>query len=144
MAGGNLDDDQDEITGINVTPLVDVMLVLLIIFMVTANYVSSSSIGLQLPEADTGEVAQTADNSIELLIDSESNVYMNGNVISRDQLPGVLKAQVESKKGSKPSALITADVLTPHGEVVKLIDLVRKNGISEFALNVEVPSSSAK
>ena len=53
MAGGDLGED-DGITGINVTPLVDVMLVLLIIFMVTANYIANQAISLQLPKAATG------------------------------------------------------------------------------------------
>ena len=143
MAGGSFDDDQDEITGINVTPLVDVMLVLLIIFMVTANYVSSSSLGLKLPEAETGESTGVA-SSLEIMIDAESNVYLNGTQVGRSDLGEEIK-KTKNELGDKPAqALITADVLTPHGEVVKLIDLVRQNGISEFALNVEVPSGSAR
>ena len=143
MAGGSFDNDQDEITGINVTPLVDVMLVLLIIFMVTANYVSSSSLGLKLPEAETGE-ASGVSSSLEIMIDAESNVYLNGELVERAQLGDAIKATKADLGDKKAQALITADVLTPHGEVVKLIDLVRKNGISEFALNVEVPSGSAR
>jgi biopolymer transport protein ExbD len=143
MAGGMLDDDQDEITGINVTPLVDVMLVLLIIFMVTANYVSSSSLGLKLPEAETGATGNTAKN-IELVIDADSNIYVDGKKTGKEEIVSVIKQAKEKFGEKKPQALITADVLTPHGEVVKLIDLVRKNGISEFALNVEVPTSSSK
>lgn len=143
MAGGSFDNDQDEITGINVTPLVDVMLVLLIIFMVTANYVSSSSLGLKLPEAETGE-ASGVSSSLEIMIDAESNVYLNGELVERAQLGDAIKVTKADLGDKKAQALITADVLTPHGEVVKLIDLVRKNGISEFALNVEVPSGSAR
>lgn len=143
MAGGSFDNDQDEITGINVTPLVDVMLVLLIIFMVTANYVSSSSLGLKLPEAETGE-ASGGSSSLEITIDAESNVYLDGDLVERAKLGDAIKATKANLGDKKAQALITADVLTPHGEVVKLIDLVRKNGISEFALNVEVPSGSAR
>ena len=143
MAGGMLDDDQDEITGINVTPLVDVMLVLLIIFMVTANYVSSSSIGLQLPEAQTGETSTQVKN-LELMIDADSQIYVDGVKVAKENVSIAIEKSKKALGKENPQALITADVKTPHGEVVKLIDLVRKNGISEFALNVEVPSGSAQ
>lgn len=143
MAGTNFSDDQDEITGINVTPLVDVMLVLLIIFMVTANYVSSSSLGLNLPEAETAATGQ-AGESIELIIDADSQIYVNGKVTKMSDMSSSLEDAKKKFGKNKPQALITADVLTPHGEVVKLIDLVRKNGINEFALNVEVPSAPTK
>ena len=55
MAGNFNMDEDDGITGINVTPLVDVMLVLLIIFMVTANYIQNDSIGLSLPKSETAK-----------------------------------------------------------------------------------------
>ena len=54
MAGGAHMDDDDEITGINVTPLVDIMLVLLIIFMVASNYIVKEAIEVNLPKAATG------------------------------------------------------------------------------------------
>lgn len=142
MAGGPLDDDTDEITGINVTPLVDVMLVLLIIFMVTANYVSSSAIDLKMPQAETGEQTDASKN-ITLLIDDMSNLYVDGNPVERDSLAVAIKEAKEKLGVENAQALITADVKTPHGEVVKLIDLVRKNGISDFAINVEVPGGTA-
>lgn len=141
MAGGALD-EEDEITGINVTPLVDVMLVLLIIFMVTANYVSSSAIDLEMPQAETGE-STSVDKAINLMIDGESNIFVDGEKVDELGLVVALKEGKEKLGVENAQALITADVKTPHGEVVRLIDLVRKNGIKDFAINVEIPSADA-
>ncbi len=143
MAGGASDND-DEITGINVTPLVDVMLVLLIIFMLTANYVVNRTIEVKMPSAETGEESVKTLN-MAFVIDKESQLYLDGVAIQFDQVPAriaLIKAQGASES-KNPQAIITADEATPHGAVVKLIDTVRKNGITEFAINVEVPAAKA-
>ena len=133
MAGGDLDDD-DGITGINVTPLVDVMLVLLIIFMVTANYIAHQAISLQLPKAATG--ADPGPVSLGLSLTKDSVLYLDGKKIQLSDLKGIIEA--ERNSGKKPQALISADKATPHGSVVKLIDTVKKNGITDIAFNVEL------
>ena len=132
MASGPLDSDE-EITGINVTPLVDVMLVLLIIFMVTANYIVNHSIGLQLPKASTG--GDPGPVNLAFSIDREGQLFMNGTPLTFQDIKGAIEA--EKAKGKPVQALIAADLSTPHGQVVKLIDAVRKNGITDFAINVE-------
>lgn len=133
MAGGANNDD-DGINDINVTPLVDVMLVLLIIFMVTANYITNQTLNLELPKAATGENSQATNLGFSL--DKDSKLFLDGKPIEFSDLPTI----IAERKQAKPdiSALISADVKTPHGEVVKLIDAVRKNGITNFAINVEV------
>ncbi len=134
MAGGSSMNDDEGINEINVTPLVDVMLVLLIIFMVTATYITNQSIALELPKAATG--ADTVSNNLGFSLDAESKLYLDGKPITFEELGGV----IAERKKAKPDiqALISADVKTPHGDVVKLIDAVRKNGITNFAINVEV------
>jgi biopolymer transport protein ExbD len=126
----------DEITGINVTPLVDVMLVLLIIFMVTANYIAQNAINLQLPKAATG--ADTATTNLAFSLDKNGQLFLNGKPLVFSELAGAVAA--EKAKGHTLQALIAADEATPHGLVVKLIDAIRKNGITDFAINVEVES----
>ena len=134
MAGGTQDDDEG-INEINVTPMVDVMLVLLIIFMVTANYITNQTINLELPKAATGEQSAAVSN-LGFSIDKDSKLFLDNKPITYEELPGI----ISERKKLKPDvqALISADVKTPHGEVVKLIDAVRKNGITNFAINVEV------
>lgn len=133
---GSMGDDDNGINEINVTPMVDVMLVLLIIFMVTANYMTSQSIDMKLPKASTGQANDAAAQNLAFSIDKDSKLFLDGQPVSYEDLGAVLA----ERKAAKPdvSALISADVKTPHGEVVKLIDFIRKNGISNFAINVEV------
>ncbi|MBC7531122.1 MAG: biopolymer transporter ExbD [Oligoflexus sp.] len=132
---GSIGDDDDGINEINITPMVDVMLVLLIIFMVTANYMTSQSIEMKLPKASTGAPNEQVQN-LGFSIDKDSKLFLDGQPVNYANLTAILA----EKKAAKPdiSALISADVKTPHGEVVKLIDFIRKNGISNFAINVEV------
>ncbi len=136
MAGGaNLGDDDDGITDINVTPLVDIMLVLLIIFMVTANYINSQAIELNLPKAETGESA-TESSSLGFSLNQASELFLDGEAITYEELPALIEQKRAS--GQNVQALIAADQATPHGDVVKLIDAIRKNGVTDFAINVEV------
>ena len=141
MAGGQIDDD--EITGINVTPLVDVMLVLLIIFMVTATYIVNQSIEVQLPNAESGQDVQKSE-SLEFVLDQESKLYLDGQPVAFEELGERIDAERQKGAGESLTALIAADEKTPHGAVVKLIDTVRKHGITDFAINVEATASSSQ
>lgn len=138
MAGQMMDDD-DQITGINVTPLVDVMLVLLIIFMVTTSYIVHKSIEVKLPSAETATNVVQESKSLGFVLDADSKLYLDGKEISLSEIAVLIpQAKAKAKEAKQQlQALITADEKTPHGQVVKLIDTVRKNGITEFAINVE-------
>ena len=135
MAADELD---EEITGINVTPFVDVMLVLLVIFMVTANYISHQAISLELPKASTGENPGTV--NLGFALDGKSFLYLDGKQI--DYAGVKERIQTEKKAGKSLTALISADAKTPHGAVIKLMDEVRKHGITDIAFNVEVDPST--
>ena len=134
MAGG-AQKQGEAITGINVTPFVDVMLVLLIIFMVTANYINNQSIKVELPKAASGD---TPDDNVNLgfVIDAYSNVYLDGQPLDLKELPA--KIALLKQDGKNLQALIGADTKAKHGAVVSLIDALRNNGIYDFALNIEV------
>ncbi len=134
MAGGASDSGDEEITGINVTPFVDVMLVLLIIFMVTATYIANQAIGVNLPKAATGQ--DPGSKNLAFVLDKDENLFLNGAAVSFDNLAQLIGDE-RAKKQQDLQALISADRETPHGAVIKLIDAIRKNGITEFAINVE-------
>lgn len=139
LSGG----DEEEITAINVTPLVDVMLVLLVIFMVTASYIVQRSIHVTLPDAETGETT-VEQRSLTFTLDKEGMLYLDGTPIRYEDL-GYLVGKVREelkKKGGNSSlqALISADTSVSHGQVIRLIDAVRKIGITDFAVNVETTS----
>lgn len=133
MAGGlNLDDD-DGIVDINITPFVDVMLVLLVIFMVAATYIVKPSIELELPKAATG--GETLDKTLSIALSVDGQLFLNGEKVERAKL-GAECARL-SKENPKVQAMISADKRVSHGEVVKLIDLVRLNGVLSFAINID-------
>ena len=79
MAGGADFDDDDGIVGINVTPFVDVMLVLLIIFMVTANYIQNQAIEMNLPSASTGEAVEA--KNLEFAINNKNELFLDLSLI---------------------------------------------------------------
>lgn len=133
MAGG-ADFDQDEpISAINVTPLVDVVLVLLVIFMLTAPVIYQSAIKVKLPQAET---AQNQEKSpLEFTVTREGKVSWNKKEMSWEQLESELKSLGEQT--ANETAIVTADQATEHGQVVRLMDLLRKTGLTRFALSVE-------
>ena len=122
---------------INVTPLVDVMLVLLIIFMVTTTDIVNKAINVNLPKADTSDSSENKSKNLAFVLDAKSQLYLDGSPITFEQVAEKI-AEAKAKQGAAPlNALIAADKDTPHGAVVKLIDTVRKHGITDFAINVE-------
>ena len=134
MAGTGHSDDDDwgMITGINLTPLVDVVLVLLIIFMVTATYIVARSIPVDLPKAATGEDVVT---TFALTLTKDGSVWLDGQ---RSDEPAIKRAIRSARKNNAEArAVIAADREVQHGRVVRLIDLVRREGVSRFAINIE-------
>ena len=134
---GSFNDNDDEITDINVTPFVDVVLVLLVIFMVTANYIVNESINMSLPKASTGETRIDEPANLAFVIDKNTNVFINGKPSSFAEIGNEVTKYKEENKDKPLQALISADADVSHGAVVKLLDEVRKNGIADFAINVE-------
>ena len=131
--------DDEPITAINITPMVDIILVLLIIFMVTASIINAPSIKVELPDAATGEETETTNLGITL--DPESNWYLNGEATTEDDVRALI--QSEKAAGNEIQVAIAADQVVPHGEVVKVIDVVRQEGVVKFAINIDHAKASA-
>lgn len=124
--------DDEMITGINVTPLVDVVLVLLVILMVTAGYVTSRALPLDLPHAATGE---SIPKTLTISIDRAGNTFLDGDAISREGLRA--RVRVAAARQPDARALIAADGHTSHADVVRVIDLLRRENLTRFSLNVD-------
>jgi biopolymer transport protein ExbD len=135
--GLKLTSDEDGINDINITPFVDIILVVLIIFMVTATYIVDPSIKVSLPEAATGEAGE--DSSLGITLTSEGEMYLNGETVSEERLREVIRR--EKARDKDVVCLIAADHEVSHGEVVRIIDVVRQEGVARFALNIQ-PSES--
>ena len=132
MAGGSQDNDE-EITGINVTPLVDVVLVLLIIFMVTANFIVRETVEVDLPRAANG--GETVQGLVNVVLDKEGKLFFDGAEVSENELLRRVAQALEKDKETR--AIISADQSLAYGRVMRLIDVVKGQGIAKFALNIE-------
>jgi len=144
MAGGGFGSssgsgDDEVISGINVTPLVDVVLVLLIIFMITAPAIYQSAIKVQLPKAKSGEQAEQK-APLSFTLGKSGELHWGKEQIDWTTL-GQRLAELGGK-ASEETAIISADESTPHGTVIRLMDALRQAGLTRFALNVEAPAPS--
>ncbi|MCU0663127.1 MAG: biopolymer transporter ExbD [Myxococcota bacterium] len=132
MAGTMKHSEDEIISDINVTPFVDVALVLLIIFMVTATYIIAQSIPVDLPKAATGEEV-VATFAVTLTADGQT--YLDGERIDESGLRK--KIGLARARSADVRVIIAADASVVHGKVVRVIDLVRQEGVSKFAINID-------
>ncbi len=133
MAGTFAGGDDEPISAINVTPLVDVVLVLLVIFLITAPVIYQSAIKVQLPTAKSGE--QNQKSPLNFSLTRDGTLAMNEQPADWNALPAQLEQMVRANP--EQTASISADKDTPHGVVIRLMDLLRQSGIYRFAMNVE-------
>jgi biopolymer transport protein TolR len=127
------------ISGINVTPLVDITLVLLIIFMVTATYIASGGIKIDLPKAASG--TEQTKSTLALSLTKDGTLFLNGGKTSD---AAVVKFIGETLPRTPDlQAIIAADRVVPHGDVVHVIDLVKRAGVRRFAINVDPAAAAA-
>ncbi|HXL39276.1 MAG TPA: biopolymer transporter ExbD [Myxococcales bacterium] len=133
MAGGAADNDEEGITGINVTPLVDITLVLLIIFMVTASYIVKETIEVELPRAAHG--GETVQKTFAVLVTRDGRTFLNGVPVD----DGALIAEVQRARsaGEDVQAIIGADKNATHGAVTHLLDVLKGAGVTKFAIQIE-------
>ncbi|MEZ4224436.1 MAG: biopolymer transporter ExbD [Polyangiaceae bacterium] len=125
------EDDDGLIASINVTPLVDVVLVLLVVLMVTASYIAAQTIPLNLPKAASGESTST---SLAISIDARGRLWLEGEATTA----AALRTTLRQRGAAGPvRVLVAADADTTHRNVVRVLDLLRQEGIHEFAINVQ-------
>jgi biopolymer transport protein ExbD len=130
---GGDDDNGRMIVDINVTPLVDITLVLLIIFMVTASYIVSPAIKVDLPKAASG--SDQTKTTLAVTIAKDGAVYLNGERSSDQKIVDYIHGELP--KNPDLQAIIAADKVVSHGDVIHVIDLVKRSGVHRFALNVD-------
>lgn len=139
MAGGaSSDDDEGLISAINITPMVDVVLVLLVIFMVTARIIHAQGMPMDLPKAASGESIQTI-FSVELSADGKT--FVDSEPVPNDA--GISKLAEEGKKKNPDlRAVIRADQKVEHGRVIHVLDLLKRAGVAKIAFAVAPGGSS--
>ncbi len=121
------------IVGINVTPMVDVVLVLLVIMMVSATYIVSQSLKVELPKTATSDESTPSIAAVTLT--KEGKTFFNNEPVDEAGLVRKLKGARAS--GAEVNLVVSADRAVTHGQVVHVIDLAKVEGITKFAINVE-------
>jgi biopolymer transport protein ExbD len=133
MASGGTQDADEAITGINVTPLVDITLVLLIIFMVTTKIVLNQTVPLDLPKAATGTSEVQVIFSIILAVDGRALV--DGKALVNDDAILQLARDAQAQH-PELRAVIKADAAVTHGRVIHVLDLLKQAHVSKIAFGV--------
>jgi biopolymer transport protein ExbD len=125
---GKVSDDDDVLSEINVTPLVDIMLVLLIIFMLTNEEVSE-----KMNKAASAEMKPS--KPLSIVISKDGKLFLNGTPLSEAELSTEAKKAAAENPGVE--AILSADKRVSHGEVVRIIDQVRQANVEKVAINTK-------
>lgn len=162
MAGGaQSDEDGGIISDINVTPLVDVVLVLLIILMVTAKQlVQQEQIPVELPTATSADPAQQNSEPATLTVSVEQDGKLHLSITQGNEQTLALTEVTQAQLGERAAAahaadvaagrtdpaqlaraILSADARVSHGDVITIIDILRNSGVNRFAINTRQPST---
>ena len=140
MAGGsslynNDDDSGGGITDINITPFVDVVLVLLVVFMVTAKLIVSRGVVVEKPKSETGAKVQS---TLRVSVTADGKLYVNGDPFT-DDTAAIARIKAIAASTSSPKAIIAGDRKGAYGPVMHALDLVKQAGDIPIALENERP-----
>jgi biopolymer transport protein ExbD len=145
MAGKGIDSADDPtaeeagFSEINITPLTDIFLVLLIIFMVTSTVIVNQGQGakaglkVNLPQGGAADVATTA-NDLSVAILADGRLVLSGDVVSADDLKRAFDAA--KAKSSDTLVIVQADEGVPHGKVVEVMEMAKAAGLGQLAIGV--------
>lgn len=140
MAGNSGAQADDAITGINVTPLVDITLVLLIIFMVTTKIVLNQTVPLDLPKAATG--TSDVQTVFSIILAADGRTMVDSNQVASDE--AILQlARAAQTQHPDLRAVIKADAAVTHGRVIHVLDLLKQAHVTKIAFGVSpTPTAS--
>jgi biopolymer transport protein ExbD len=125
--------DEDTISAINVTPFVDIVLVLLVILMVTSSQIVKAALRVDLPKA--ASAGAPVETTLNVMLTREGEILLDGQSLSSAQLASRVKAA--ARANPKLQAVVAADKGVPYGKVMAVLDVVKGNGAKSFALNVD-------
>ncbi len=119
---------------VNLTPLIDVVFLLLIFFMVSTTFNRQAEISINLPKAST-EQAEAKEDPLTISIDARGRYYVNNREVINTQ-PSTLKRAVREAAGDRknPPLIVSADANTPHQAVVTAMDVVRQLGFTHLSI----------
>lgn len=126
-------DDKPKKAILNITPLIDVLFILIIFFVVSSTFLEQPGIKLELPKAQTGESQRV--EKLVLYISTDEKLFLNNTQIEIDDLGD--KLQQLMPESSDKSLIINADKGVPHGLVVQVMDIARGNGVKKLVIATE-------
>ena len=128
------------ISGINVTPLVDIVLVLLIIFIVTAKIVVAPAVPVDLPQATQGEAVQVI---FSVLVAKDGTTMANGTRVADDRILEE-RAREELASDHELRAVIQADGDVPHRRIIAVLDTLKRAGVTRIAFGTSAPPATSR
>ncbi len=131
--GGGLDDDNNEMSEINMTPLVDVMLVLLIIFILTVPVITHA-VKVDLPKADN-VLNEIKPKTIALTVDAEARIHWNDDIVDLAELEQRLQAVAQQEP--QPEVHLRGDKAVAYEHVIQVMALVQRSGIHQLGFITE-------
>ncbi len=117
---------------ITLTPLIDVVFLLLIFFMVSTTFVRRAELQVELPEATAQGVSK--EKALEVAIDAQGHYFVNGQRLPEASLPALKAAMAQAMGEGQPPLVISADARTPHQAVVTALDAARQLGITRLSI----------
>ncbi len=132
MGAGSPKDDNGTITDINITPMVDIMLVLLIIFMVTANFIKKDSLNINLPKVAASD--PNVRESTQVAMTNKGEFYLDGRAVTESFLIEALTKEAKYRPNLRVT--LSADESISYGSVSRLMGLMRRGGVTKIALSV--------
>ncbi|MBV8518474.1 MAG: ExbD/TolR family protein [Acidobacteria bacterium] len=139
--GGDTGGGRRAMTDINVTPLVDVMLVLLIIFMVTAPMLTQG-LDVALPQAEGKSFELASNNPAKITVTSAGAVYVDGTAVGSKDLDASLGPMLRTRRIKR--ALLEADEGVPYGRVVAVLDVMNRAGVEQLGMITRPRESGAR
>ncbi len=125
---------------INLTPLIDVVFLLLIFFMVSTTFERNAELIVELPEA-SAEASPVTVETIDVVIDAKGRFYVNERQLVNTQLETVRRALVKAADGEDPPVTLTADANTPHQAVMTVMDAARQAGLARLSFAARLVES---
>ena len=125
--------DDDEIGYINITPMVDVLLVLLVIFMVTANFLKMESVNINLPKINAAD--PNIQKSMQIALTVNGKLLLEDTETTEERM--IEKLTQEAKYRPNMRVTLSADERLPYGKIARVMGLIRQSGITRIALSVK-------
>ena len=120
---------------LNITPLIDVLFILIIFFTVSSTFLEQPGIELKLPDAESSQTHTS--QKVIVYVDKEDEVFLNDEQLDVDDLGESVKQKLEETK--EKSVVLRADTEVDHGMIIRIMDLLRKKGIYKIIISTEKP-----